>query len=42
MTDKGIWNYGTLGTSPRRESVEEYFGWKREERQESEKKPQKP
>ena len=31
MTDKGIWNYGTLGTVPRRESVAEYFGRKREE-----------
>lgn len=30
MTDKGIWNSHTLGTAPRRESVEEYFDWKRE------------
>ena len=29
MTEKGIWNYHTLGTSPRRESVEEYFDQKR-------------
>ena len=45
MTDKGIWNSHTLGTAPRRESVEEYFDWKlekREQQRESDRKPQKP
>lgn len=43
MTDKGIWNYGTLGTVPRRESVAEYFGRKQEKPADKDgKKPQTP